>query len=609
MSLCFAFASIAYFASLLTFSPTSGPACAFFIAWGGMASQVAPLVGLLVLSCELRSLGVARSESLVFWILLGIGLVMVFATNAISIGTTKVVQQLGVSLCYRKHFLPTSLVASLIYLALSTYSIFRLRSFISPPFLQLEHQVLGLKDNRILRALALMLLELLTIVPSATFISIPGEFIPFSIGSIAVLAAFNYRVPAPVELHITSIPPTISATPSDGRSLVSRMQSARSVARSVVTANQPFIPNHPYSSSSLSDNSIHVATDGFLGPPQTARSSRSFDSTTAKSIEQAIVQVAGKYPRATSRTISGVLGPPPSGPRQRPINAEGTSASFQPEHGSRPSRQILADQAQFAERFQSEGPSTADDSSTPRSGLMPRRPAIAIVTTPPAEPANRRSSVPGMKSARSSVVYGSDIIRHSYKQDAMKRYSTPAGIISPTTNASPTSHSPRDSLLTATSGGSQRHLSWAVAKPRGDSDDLSTVYEGSPQRETFKGVSRSASKRTFGGTSMRSVGYGDASRHGLPSNPRLRPAFIFPMPPAGVPSPSSDPVSPRMPLSARTPEERSSRVGGLGVIRGPRPPPRTYGSAERAFLTPLAAYDGEMERQQRRRSASTSDMA
>lgn len=42
-------------------------------------------------------------------------------------------------------------------------------------------------DVRILKGLSLVLMELLTIVPSATFTSIPGEFIPFSVGSLAVL--------------------------------------------------------------------------------------------------------------------------------------------------------------------------------------------------------------------------------------------------------------------------------------------------------------------------------------------------------------------------------------------------------------------------------------
>jgi hypothetical protein len=47
---------------------------AFVVAWGGMAAQSARLVGLLILSFELRQLGIGRWESIVFWIWLGVGI-------------------------------------------------------------------------------------------------------------------------------------------------------------------------------------------------------------------------------------------------------------------------------------------------------------------------------------------------------------------------------------------------------------------------------------------------------------------------------------------------------------------------------------------------------
>lgn len=49
---------------------------AFVIAWGGMAAQSARLVGMLILSFELRQLGISRRESIIFWIWLGIGIGM-----------------------------------------------------------------------------------------------------------------------------------------------------------------------------------------------------------------------------------------------------------------------------------------------------------------------------------------------------------------------------------------------------------------------------------------------------------------------------------------------------------------------------------------------------
>jgi len=42
-------------------------------------------------------------------------------------------------------------------------------------------------DVRILRGISLILLELLIVVPAVTFTGVLGEFIPFSIGSLAVL--------------------------------------------------------------------------------------------------------------------------------------------------------------------------------------------------------------------------------------------------------------------------------------------------------------------------------------------------------------------------------------------------------------------------------------
>jgi len=47
---------------------------AFVVAWGGMAAQSARLVGLLILSFELRQLGIGRWESIVFWFWLCIGI-------------------------------------------------------------------------------------------------------------------------------------------------------------------------------------------------------------------------------------------------------------------------------------------------------------------------------------------------------------------------------------------------------------------------------------------------------------------------------------------------------------------------------------------------------
>jgi hypothetical protein len=92
LSLCFLFASMAQFASLLTFSHKGGAACgmfsplpphpvhlsdifsAFVVAWGGLASQLARLVGLLMLLLELRRLGISTLEWILCWVTLAVGL-------------------------------------------------------------------------------------------------------------------------------------------------------------------------------------------------------------------------------------------------------------------------------------------------------------------------------------------------------------------------------------------------------------------------------------------------------------------------------------------------------------------------------------------------------
>jgi hypothetical protein len=76
---------------------------------------------------------------------------------------------------------------SVIFISLELYIIGRLLSLIAPPFLELKHRIGAVTDTRVLRALSLLLLELLLLVPGVKFIGIVGEFVPFSIGALIVL--------------------------------------------------------------------------------------------------------------------------------------------------------------------------------------------------------------------------------------------------------------------------------------------------------------------------------------------------------------------------------------------------------------------------------------
>ena len=42
---------------------------AFLVAWGTMAANTAPQIGLFILSLELRQLGVPSIESIAFWVI------------------------------------------------------------------------------------------------------------------------------------------------------------------------------------------------------------------------------------------------------------------------------------------------------------------------------------------------------------------------------------------------------------------------------------------------------------------------------------------------------------------------------------------------------------
>lgn len=61
-------------------------------------------------------------------------------------------------------------------------------------FGQSRHVFVWLGDFRVRQAFSLLLLELLTMVPSALFTGILGEFIPFSLGAVIVLSMSRFPV-------------------------------------------------------------------------------------------------------------------------------------------------------------------------------------------------------------------------------------------------------------------------------------------------------------------------------------------------------------------------------------------------------------------------------
>ena len=94
-------------------------------------------------------------------------------------------------MCYRKHFFPTAILLSLLNLVLEVYVIGRLFSLSAPAFLSRKDRLRALGDIRSLRASSLLILDLLTIVPSAVFFNILSEYLPFAVGAILVVGMFS----------------------------------------------------------------------------------------------------------------------------------------------------------------------------------------------------------------------------------------------------------------------------------------------------------------------------------------------------------------------------------------------------------------------------------
>jgi len=408
LSLCFVFASIARFTSLLSFQPDGAAVCAFVIAWGGMAAQTARLVGLVMLFSELRYLGINKWESIAFIVWTIAGVVFVFVNNAIGTGIISPMVMTGFAVCERKHRLPISLVSSAIYLVLELYVSCRLLSFFSRKLLHHRHQLGALQDLRVLRALSLLLLEVLTIVPLATAPNELGEIIPFCVGSILVLVTFNRRYPGQADIPINSIAQSVSSRHQSGaRSAVPSAGWHRSLVLSSPTASTPpstqatAVP-HPFSAVSLRDPALQCDewTDNLhVG---TARRGKILETGSIRSAKHGAIQIAG---RPTPPGHSGLVITP-----SRPfvqIDSTISNPSQYHQQSARPfPGRIVPCQ------------STLEEDLTPRPlpshSSLPTRPRLpTIVTNVELEPAPPQPQILTAVFSPNSALFGSDIIRPS----------------------------------------------------------------------------------------------------------------------------------------------------------------------------------------------------
>lgn len=240
LSFCFAFASVAHFSSLLSFNSNSGAsACSFLVALGGISTACARFMGLIILNLDLRKFEIWRWEIYLAWSWLFVGGGFVVATCATSAGTVAYVLRLDTYLCYRTSYLPTAVIMATMFITLELYMIGRLLSLIAPPFLEFRHRIGAVTDTRVLRALSLLLFDILNLVPGVRVTGIIGEFVPFSIGALIVLAIFQKHRRRPILGEPMPVP--MSLRSSTIRAIHVSMPPRHSV--------QNYIPGHPFAAS------------------------------------------------------------------------------------------------------------------------------------------------------------------------------------------------------------------------------------------------------------------------------------------------------------------------------------------------------------------------
>lgn len=285
-----------------------------------------------------------------------------------------------------------------------------------------------------------------------------------------------------------------------------------------VPHSQVVLPPSPYYSVPMVDHPYNRSSQNKPWGDMPSTSCSSFTIDTAKSIKDAVIQVA----TAGSRAPFVMVSPFPLNSQHSVFNTRTREANESYDVQEQPPRQmqILPNQVRYVEQFDLEEPKK-------------RRPAMIIDTNSP----NLMTypSVPNSSKAetfRESVVYGSDILRRSRQRSdipGVRRISESnlTTEISHPSQATLTS-SPRETLLSSP-GRSTRRYSWASMVPA--NHDMSHLPDG------YRTVSRAP---TFGEQTFQ--------------------AMTLPQ----LPSPDQSNVT-----SAASRALSRPRV----MIRGPRPPP------------------------------------
>lgn len=396
LSFCFAFASVAHFSSLLSFNSNSGAsACAFIIALGGISTACARFMGLIILNIGLRKFELWRWEIYLAWFWLFVAGGFVVATCAISAGTVTYVLQLDTYLCYRTSYLPTALTMSAMFMILELYMIGRLLSFIAPPFLEFRHRIGAMTDTRVLRVLSLLLFDILNLVPGVKVIGIVGEFVPFSIGALIVLAMFQKHQRRPILGEPMPVPMSL------------RGSTTCTVHVSIPSRNsaQSYVPGHPFAASTdfatTQTYRTSIASSILSGLHSYNTAASSFQTGTGTST--GVVRVASrlKYTQSRPRLLN------PTETHISPVSShsyDGAVGEYTRTRFGPPSHAAsvghMPDQNDYTNSFEGR-----QDLPTRRG--LPIRPRIKIATLQPRQPPAALISPPIFAE---SVLHGSDII-------------------------------------------------------------------------------------------------------------------------------------------------------------------------------------------------------
>ncbi|KAH9045416.1 hypothetical protein EDB85DRAFT_1906526 [Lactarius pseudohatsudake] len=415
LSMAFLLASLSSFLSLLLFSPSgSGAACEFVVALSAVASQAARVFGLLILGLDLRHKMSGLWEPWTFWSCLA--LVTILNGVAIGLGPGRLVTPSMIpstSLCFRKRFISTSLVGSIFNIVLELYILIRILSLVKPPRLQRA----TIQDTLVVHAGSLLLFDLLVIVPEAIPTGVIAEFIPFSIGALAVLVAF----------HSTFGQSTSHPTRLDGPDLTSRAPT-----RIMVPPEPPILRGDTFS------GVIHIENY----PSPTALAVDDIEAVAETPLSPRAAPQSSSPSNAVVWETNPVSPPQPVEVSVQTAMAYGVSPVTQLGVGDLPRKEKILS-------YSSPIWGTFGAQEQTNTGALPvSRPQILIETRPPPSPEQDGRDCP----SPSSTVLGSDIIRgtptHRGKDRTRIRHSAPHSGFSPT--------SPIPSLLQLAA-----HQSWA----------------------------------------------------------------------------------------------------------------------------------------------------